>query len=540
MLNPILSDLFVAVGLFFALALVWFILAQLTVGSLGWLGATFPTLEALKKRRVQARVRRWCLILFLLCVVGLVIASTSIILTGRRVWPTLLNALTTTLPPGFWAQLGWSTAQIIALVVAARLLLLGIQRVLPGVQRQLRGVRYLRTSDERLTAFFTTLGNLLRRGTWLWVIATSAQLLGLPILVNTILWTAFRIYLIIAGGRLLVSTMGAIIDTIDALSEEYIRSRTLDEFYNQLRTLIPLFSRTLEYIIYVQAASLAVAQIDAVADFASYGIILIQIIALIFLGRVVIELLHLFVDKFFLVRRNLSDGQWQQRLTFAPLLKSIVRYAVVFGGALVILSVLGFDIGPILIGLGGLGLVVGLAAQPVTTDLISGLFILFENLYLVGDYIETGSASGVVESIDVRTTRIRSPDGQLHLIRNGQIGDIVNYSKGYVYAVVLVGIASDVETEQAFAVIHATGQQLAALHPQVLEPTQVQGIEEFGDSNVLIRTITRVQPGYHQQMAREFRTLIRAAFARAEIAMADDTSIRIEPQVLLRSVALPQ
>jgi moderate conductance mechanosensitive channel len=428
---------------------------------------------------------------------------------------------------------------VVGLVVVTLLAIAAMRRLLPLAQHQLRSFPYLRTSDERLIAFFTTLANLIRRGLWLWVLVMAARLLGLPALIEDILWTALRLYLIIAGGRLLVSTIGAIIDTIDALSEEYIRSRTLDELYNQLRSLIPLFSRTLEYIIYVQAASLAIAQIDAIADFASYGIILTQMIALIFLGRVVIEVLHLLIDKFFLLRGSLSDGQWQQRLTFAPLLKSIVRYVVVFGGALAVLSLAGFDIGPILIGLGGLGLVVGLAAQPVTTDLISGLFILFENLYLVGDYIETGSASGVVESIDVRTTRIRSPDGQLHLIRNGQIGDIVNYSKGYVYAVVLVGIASDVETERAFAVIRETGQQLAALHPQVLEPTQVQGIEAFGDNNVQIRTATRVQPGYHQQMAREFRTLIRAAFAHAAIAMADDTSIRIEPQVVLRNAALP-
>jgi small conductance mechanosensitive channel len=211
----------------------------------------------------------------------------------------------------------------------------------------------------------------------------------------------------------------------------------------------------------------------------------------------------------------------------------MVKYAVFFGGGLLVLTVLGFDIGPILVGLGGIGLVLGLAAQPVTTDLISGLFILFENLYLVGDYIETGNARGVVESIDIRTTRIRDPDGQLHLIRNGQIGDIINYSKGYVYAVVLVSVAYEVDLERAYAVIRTTGDTLNTEHDDVLEATQVQGVEDFDDGKVIIRTATRVKPGRHLAMARAFRTAIKDAFQRAEIAMADDNSITFEPKVLL-------
>jgi moderate conductance mechanosensitive channel len=157
----------------------------------------------------------------------------------------------------------------------------------------------------------------------------------------------------------------------------------------------------------------------------------------------------------------------------------------------------------------------------------------------VGDYIETGSARGVVETIDVRTTRIRDPDGQLHLVRNGQIGAIVNYSKGYVYSVVLISVAYETDLAHAFKVIDQIGRELDVQFDDVLEPTQIQGVEEFVDGKVVIRTITRVRPGRHQQMARELRKLLKLAFDREGIAMEPDEPVLLAaPQVLLSERAI--
>ncbi|MGB9632813.1 MAG: mechanosensitive ion channel family protein [Chloroflexaceae bacterium] len=371
-------------------------------------------------------------------------------------------------------------------------------------------------------------------GAWLLVIFAGARLVGLPGGVVENLAVTLRIFLIVQAGRMLVGLLGAIINTLDALSETYLRSRQLDQFYDLLRTLLPLTSRALQFIIYAQAATLAVTQIGPLANLATFGVRATQVIGIFFLGRVAIEVLKLLVDVFFLVRGNLTDAQWQQRLTFGPLLKNAATYGVIFGGSLLTLSILGFDIGPILVGLGGLGLIVGLAAQPVTTDLISGLFILFENLFLVGDYIETNEARGIVESIDVRTTRIRDPDGQLHLVRNGQIGSIVNYSRGYVYAVVLIPVTYDADLKRAFTLIESIGREINERFDDVLEPTFTQGIEEFGERTLTIRTLTRVKPGRHHEMAREIRRAIKDAFDEAGVALfADEPVLYAAPRVVL-------
>jgi small conductance mechanosensitive channel len=532
-LATLVDDIFVTAAQFITLILFFVFLDYLTSHIFALLQRTPQLASFGDSKRIRSRVRSILLLCFLLCAAALLIFNTLIMVRGGDVWSETLALLSATVPPEFWARLGWGAAQTALLAGGVWLINRLVARVLPLIERRVLATPILQREQLRLRNFFEALASLIRGGLWFYVVVLGSRLIGLPNGIVETLAIALRIYLIIAGGQLLVRTIAPLVDTLDRLSERYLPSQILNTFYSYIRSLVPLLSRTLEALIYIQAISLALSQVRELVWLADYGTRITQIIVIFFFGRVAIEVIYLLIDKLFLVRGELTDGQWQQRVTFGPLLKSVVKYAVFFGGALLVLTVVGFDIGPVLIGLGGVGLVLGLAAQPVTTDLISGLFILFENLYLVGDYIETGNARGVVESIDIRTTRIRDPDGQLHLIRNGQIGDIVNYSKGYVYAVVMVTVAYDVDLERAYGVIRDTGDRLNIEHDDVLEATQVQGVEEFDDGRIKIRTATRVKPGRHLEMSRAFRTAIKDAFQREEIAMVDNNSVTFEPKVLL-------
>src|SRR5437870_12878427 len=97
---------------------------------------------------------------------------------------------------------------------------------------------------------------------------------------------------------------------------------------------------------------------------------------------------------------------------------------------MIMMDVLGIDTRPILAGVSILGLAVGLGAQSLVTDVVSGFFILFENQYLVGDYIQVGDAVGVVEAVGIRVTHIRDGQGKVYIIPNGQLKVVVSYSKG--------------------------------------------------------------------------------------------------------------
>lgn len=321
-----------------------------------------------------------------------------------------------------------------------------------------------------------------------------------------------RIYIIIAIGLLIFKVVAVIIDSLDALSIKYSSPDNLLRFYDQLRHLIPFLKRCLEYIIYVVMATLVVQQIAFIANLADWGVVGIKLIAIFLLSRILISVIYLVVEELLLKQKNLTEAQLQRRRTISPLIKSTSKYFVYFGAGIASLDTIGIDPTPILAGAGIIGLAVGLGAQNLINDIVSGFFLLFENYYLVGDYIETDSASGYVEAIELRTTRIRHHNGQVYIVRNGDISSITNYSKEFVYAVVDIGVDYDTNLDRAYKIIETIGLQLKAENDDILEPTQVEGIEEFGDIRLSIYTKTKVKAGKHLQVQRTLRKLLKQAF----------------------------
>jgi small conductance mechanosensitive channel len=146
------------------------------------------------------------------------------------------------------------------------------------------------------------------------------------------------------------------------------------------------------------------------------------------------------------------------------------------------------------------------------TDVVSGFFILFENQYLVGDYVQIGNAIGVVEAVGIRVTEVRDAKGKVHLIPNGQIKGVVNYSKGYVNAVVDVKVPSGSDLEATFRRMSEAGRRLKEKHGEVLAETEIQGLVELSTSEMTVRAVTKVQPGTHQVMENEYRRLLKIVF----------------------------
>jgi small-conductance mechanosensitive channel len=199
----------------------------------------------------------------------------------------------------------------------------------------------------------------------------------------------------------------------------------------------------------------------------------------------------------------------QKGRTLVPLLHSIGQYLLYFGSVVAMLGVFQIDSTPILAGAGILGLAVGLGAQTLVTDLVSGFFILFENQYLVGDYVQIGEAHGVVEEVAMRTTHIRDGNGKLHIIPNGQIKGVISYSKGYVNAVVDYKVPVGSDLESVFRAMKEAGEHLRQERPEVLAPTEIHGLVDLGTSDMTVRAVTRVHPGTHGVMQSEYRRLLK-------------------------------
>jgi len=221
--------------------------------------------------------------------------------------------------------------------------------------------------------------------------------------------------------------------------------------------------------------------------------------------------LHVFINEMFGTHKKEREEDQKGR-TLVPLLQSLSKYAVYFGSVLMMLDVLQFNTTPILAGAGVVGLAVGLGAQNFVSDVVSGFFILFENQYLVGDFIQIGDAMGKVEEINIRTTHIRDESGKLVIIPNGQIKTVVNFSKGYANAVVDIKAPTSANLEQVMRDMAEAGKRLRDRRREVLADTVIKGLVDLTPSDMVIRAVTKVQPGMHLAMQQEYRRILKEVF----------------------------
>jgi len=212
-------------------------------------------------------------------------------------------------------------------------------------------------------------------------------------------------------------------------------------------------------------------------------------------------------------------------LTLKTLTKSVLRYATYFVVGFTIIGQLAqftnTDPKGFLAGAGILGVALGFGAQSLVKDVITGFFILLENQYGVGEYITTGSFSGFVEELGLRVTKIRDWGGEYHIIPNGQITAVTNFSRGSMRAVVEVGIAPAEDIDKTLSVMNrvaeTVGRELAEV---IVEGPEVLGVTAFGSGEVVIRTIAKTKPMEQWRVERELRKQFKEAFNREGIRIA--------------------
>lgn len=198
--------------------------------------------------------------------------------------------------------------------------------------------------------------------------------------------------------------------------------------------------------------------------------------------------------------------------------RSLVRYALFFVGLVMVLRVLGVDYTAILAGAGVVGLAVGFGAQTMVRDFLSGFFLLFEDVLSVGDIITTGKVAGVVEHFGLRTTQIRSLDGTLNVVPNGELTSLGNWNRDWMRAIVAVDLAYEQDAEQGMAVAKQVADQWYSESRDVaLEPPEVQGILAFGESGVKVRILAKVKPLRHWKAEWDLRARLKKAFDRSGV-----------------------
>jgi len=223
---------------------------------------------------------------------------------------------------------------------------------------------------------------------------------------------------------------------------------------------------------------------------------------------------------------TLTERRAQRARTIGSVLKSLTSF-VVFGlAAIQVLGELGYNLGPILASAGIVGVALGFGAQNLVKDFLSGMFMMLEDQYGVGDVIDIGEASGVVESVGLRITTLRDLKGTVWYVRNGEVQRVGNSSQGFAVAVVDVPLNYTSDVDRAVEVLAeaaTTSVSDGPISPNVLEPPEVLGVESVTPEGITIRLTVKVRPG--QQWAVQ-RTLRAAVIAKLEAAGFEPPSSR--------------
>jgi small conductance mechanosensitive channel len=217
----------------------------------------------------------------------------------------------------------------------------------------------------------------------------------------------------------------------------------------------------------------------------------------------------------------MSDVRRAQRAeTIGAVLRSVVSILIWSIALLTALDELGVNLAPLIAGAGIAGIALGFGAQSLVKDFVSGLFMLLEDQYGVGDVVDTGVATGTVEGVSLRTTRIRDADGVVWHVPNGVITRLGNKSKVWSRALVDVVIAYEADVPAAVEVIREAAGEVARdprLAPVVLAEPTVLGVESVTGGSVVVRVTVRTRAQEQSGVERALRARIKAALDTAGI-----------------------
>lgn len=187
---------------------------------------------------------------------------------------------------------------------------------------------------------------------------------------------------------------------------------------------------------------------------------------------------------------------------------------------IIILKKLTIDIGPLLAGVGIIGLAVGFGAQEIVRDVITGFFILLENHIRTGDVAILNGTGGLVESIGLRTIRLRDFSGVVHVFQNGKIDTLANMTKEWSAMVFDIGVAYKEDTDKVAEVMKRVGDEMQAdpaFKEKILEPIEIFGVDGFGDSAVIVKARIKTKPIEQWTIGRAYRGKLKKAFDAAGI-----------------------
>lgn len=244
----------------------------------------------------------------------------------------------------------------------------------------------------------------------------------------------------------------------------------------------------------------------------------IKIIGILILARIVMAVARRVSRRIVKsrIRRNPLSDSSKKAETMQTVSYSVIKYVVYFFTAMAVLDVIGLGaaVSSMLAAAGIGGIVIALGAQSLVKDVVSGMFMLLENQYAVGEYVKVDDEEGTVDAVTMRTTTINRFTGESVTIPNGSITKVVNYSRNGHLAIIDIPVTYETDIEAAGKIMLEAGLAYKKEHDNILEEPRILGIIECGENNMVIRMVMQVQPLTHWATERALRQAVMEAFAQ--------------------------
>lgn len=242
-----------------------------------------------------------------------------------------------------------------------------------------------------------------------------------------------------------------------------------------------------------------------------------RIALIIALALAAMEMTQLAITQVFtrVAQRAKTMRRASQLRTLAPVLIGVCSTTIVVVAAMMSLSEIGVEIGPLLAGAGIVGLAVGFGAQTIVKDFLTGIFLIIEDTVSIGDTVRIGESTGTVEEMSLRTIKLRAFDGTLHVFPYSEAQVIHNQTKDFSYYVFEILISNSADIGRALDLMQNTGGEVEkdqSLAGFVLAPVEIAGVDKISDAGILLKARIKTMPGRQYKVGREFLRRIKLAF----------------------------
>jgi len=234
--------------------------------------------------------------------------------------------------------------------------------------------------------------------------------------------------------------------------------------------------------------------------------------AILIFGTIII----LFIVRI-IINRLIKRQKTKRSITLGKLIQSILQYTLIIVVIIIILSVWGLDVGPILAGAGIVGVAIGFGAQSLIKDLLSGVFIVFDNYYDINDVVEVKGFKGTVIEIGLRSTKIQNWKGEVKILANGEITEVINFTKNPSLGVVEFEIAYRENILKVMNLLEENIGEVRELFPQIIEGPNILGVTKLGQGSFSIRIIVKTKSEEHYSVERGLNKFVKELFEKNNI-----------------------